>query len=114
MRISDWSSDVCSSDLGVGLLARDLLRSTFDPDRAAQRLPVEAQRRLRVGEKLLALAALVIGDEGDRKSVVWGQSVSVRVDVGVRSIIKKTKRRKVLRRIIPIHKNNMTTQQQKK
>src|SRR3546814_16612203 len=29
---------------------------------------------------------------GDRKSVVWGKSVSVRVDLGGRRIIKKTKR----------------------
>src|SRR3546814_12456178 len=32
--------------------------------------------------------------EGDRKSVVWGKSVSVRVDLGGRRIIKKNKKEK--------------------
>src|SRR3546814_20886845 len=32
---------------------------------------------------------------GDRKSVVWGKSVSVRVDLGGRRIIKKKKQQKI-------------------
>src|SRR3546814_20996061 len=36
----------------------------------------------------------VIVDGTDRKSVVWGQSVSVRVDLGGRRIIKKKKKKK--------------------
>src|SRR3546814_11809498 len=72
MRISDWSSDVCSSDL---------------------------VKRTRTSGILLILAAasllLAACDDGanqpsaaDRKSVVSGKSVSVRVDLGGRRIIK--------------------------
>src|SRR3546814_3477313 len=38
MRISDWSSDVCSSDLGLPAAVRDLHRAG-DPRSAAARLP---------------------------------------------------------------------------
>src|SRR3546814_17679681 len=88
MRISDWSSDVCSSDLDLlrdQLLGRrhaDVERFGEAPDRVRSLL---AERRVR----------LVAADELDRKSVVEGKSVSVRVDLGGRRIIKK-------------HRNNTT------
>src|SRR3546814_8566353 len=64
MRISDWSSDVCSSDL--------LEHPVPDPALCpAAEAPVH----------ILPVA--------DRKSVVSGKSVSVRVDLGGRRIIKK-------------------------
>src|SRR3546814_2449073 len=66
MRISDWSSDVCSSDLR----GRPLVLA------AAGR-----PRRLRVDA-----GDVVAGVEG-RKSVVEGESVSVRVDLGGRRTI---------------------------
>src|SRR3546814_20288328 len=91
MRISDWSSDVCSSDLA----ARRLL-----PLRRGAVLG----RRLRAGA-LFALPLLDLpqdsgrrrvcdqsGGEGrhtDRKSVGEGKSVSVRVDLGGRRKLKK-------------------------
>src|SRR3546814_17611202 len=64
MRISDRSSDVCSSDL------RAPARNAVDDDveERADECP-----------------------EGDRKSVVMGKSVSVRVDLGGGSIINKKK-----------------------
>src|SRR3546814_5691549 len=76
MRISDWSSDVCSSDL-VELLVelRDALEAQL---RDAGKLEWAL-------EDFAALA--------DRKSVVSGKSVSVRVDLGGRRIIKKKKKR---------------------
>src|SRR3546814_19432253 len=93
MRISDWSSDVCSSDLcgtfqGIASLCphrRFFKRGTkLCPTRCCaatekgvvhglQRPP--HRRRPRAG--------------ADRKSVVSGKSVSVRVDLGGRSCIKK-------------------------
>src|SRR3546814_16534494 len=79
VRISDWSSDVCSSDLCPARPARArrdvglLRRSGDEPTRA-----VDAARREE-------------GPLADRKSVVWGKSVSVRVDLGGRRIIKKKK-----------------------
>src|SRR3546814_11304429 len=78
MRISDWSSDVCSSDL-----AR----------RRNWRWPMGAAstRRSRCRRPVRRRA---IGSGGeDRKSVVSGKSVSVRVDLGgSRNIQKKTPR----------------------
>src|SRR3546814_15032658 len=89
MRISDWSSDVCSSDLHnffVG--SRPALRDLGDRCCAVSLEPgVPHEPRVR---------SLTSGDfacqhdlEGDRKRVVSGKSVSVRVDLGGRHIIKK-------------------------
>src|SRR3546814_11608777 len=90
MRISDWSSDVCSSDLdGRAVVATR-------GDRGLERhLP--KQRDAGVGGELLASAlaeeavglAVLAGEAADRKSVVEGKSVSVRVDLGGRRLIKK-------------------------
>src|SRR3546814_19011822 len=103
MRISDWSSDVCSSDLGqagnadageVVVVARlpgflVLVGEVADLDEVHQ-LGVGA---VDVGEAGVAAHLLVADAEGvDRKGVVKGKSVSVRVDFGVRRIITKKKR----------------------
>src|SRR3546814_15851432 len=75
MRISDWSSDVCSSDLskqGEGLLALELNEN--GKQKVIDTTTKNPNMRL------------------DRKSVVSGKSVSVRVDLGGRRIIKKKKR----------------------
>src|SRR3546814_13257813 len=90
MRISDWSSDVCSSDLfaqffalGFGnTVAKDLYGALLRRDLA------------RGGAQQRSLARPGAAHHGndlapDRKSVVWGKSVSVRVDLGGRRIIKK-------------------------
>src|SRR3546814_16981257 len=103
MRISDWSSDVCSSDLYYrGSAERRALRrsprlrrlgklSAWDsagPRRSrrgyARRSPCGSSpdcRHRRSGPQYPWSC--------DRKSVVWGKSVSVRVDLGGRRIIKK-------------------------
>src|SRR3546814_12991408 len=118
MRMSDLSSDVCSSDLaGSGVLVVLAQRALF------LSRPIPFLRRLALVVRLLALGqrqfgldlvALPVqrrGHEGvavaldaanqlvdpapvqqqlaDRKSVVWGKSGSVRVDLGGRRIIKK-------------------------
>src|SRR3546814_19729882 len=122
MRISDWSSDVCSSDL--------ISMSILTADRAAFRealphggrligldvgtktigialcdagwsiaSPAHTVSRGKFSKDKIALAAfleqqqvkgVVIGLA--RKSVVEGKSVSVRVDLGGRRIIKKKKK----------------------
>src|SRR3546814_15693260 len=113
MRISDWSSDVCSSDLGLGLVACRLQR----------RAPVEQMgiggqrgfgffegtqhRAVEFGERRLAVSLgavdptahrLLIGEgpayqrsaaEQDRKSVVSGTTVSGRGDLGGRRTLNK-------------------------
>src|SRR3546814_18617986 len=102
MRISDWSSDVCSSDLAS---VRRFVR--FQDDGSVRDIA-------EVGRGSLGLSAAgtdAVGDDPgmaaswqidisacnplieiisrDRKSVVEGKSVSVRVDIGGRRIIKK-------------------------
>src|SRR3546814_7892182 len=73
MRSRDWSSDVCSSDLS--------------PWAGAGRLTDGQGRTVDFTNTLIILTSNL----GDRKSVVEGKSVSVRVDIGGRRIIKKKK-----------------------
>src|SRR3546814_19104416 len=107
MRISDWSSDVCSSDLvprdGVlpGGGARRLAhrRGAEPGDREGlARLGAGADQRaarlLDPGDRHRAAADRAAGAprrRQDRKSAVEGKSVSDRVDLGGRRIIKKQK-----------------------
>src|SRR3546814_15986599 len=85
MRISDWSSDVCSSDL----------RTTVEDLKTGPKAPHSTT--MTAAEEAMIVAfrrhtLLPLDDCLDRKSVVWGKSVSVRVDLGGRRIIKKKKR----------------------
>src|SRR3546814_6619126 len=80
MRISDWSSDVCSSDLTRSRqseMERSRCRHRHRVNRSVPRQDQRAETS-RCGR-----------EEGDRKSVVWGESVSVRGDLGGRRIIHK-------------------------
>src|SRR3546814_19833868 len=111
MRISDWSSDVCSSDLGVehrpalfdrlvdrhgvggigleGGLVDLVERRAHHEEGEEQRKPDQhlTGRGLRKAQRLPQYRQ-------DRKSVVEGKSGSVRVELGGGRAIKKTKRRK--------------------
>src|SRR3546814_13786006 len=124
MRISDWSSDVCSSDLEeehlplgnededdyLGLdgdsggdlsitttTAKGVLSVLVDPGKDAPALfglasdttPLQDQNLTSGGQPLSYAFS-----GGDRKSVVSGKSVAVRVDLGGRGIIKKKKKQK--------------------
>src|SRR3546814_14000483 len=101
MRISDWSADVCSSDL---------VCQPGAPNVATPRLPPHPAQTFRRGpDGGRGLRHRPQGDRppgardhrgaagrgrdrrGDRKSVVEGTSASVRVDLGGRRIIKKTR-----------------------
>src|SRR3546814_16592186 len=97
MRISDWSSDVCSSDLhadpvGLALLGRRDRGEGFGHGRqiAMSRATCHPSP-LAFRRQATAVSATERGPFSDRKSVVWGKSVSVRVDLGGRRIIKKKK-----------------------
>src|SRR3546814_1642827 len=84
MRISDWSSDVCSSDL-TGSVDIDGSRVTVTATlRRPLRILPGADRDVAATDSADAVPGLL-----DRKSVVKGKSVSVRVDPGGRRIIKK-------------------------
>src|SRR3546814_9739622 len=85
MRISDWSSDVCSSDLSrrrpaasspSSWTARTRLRP---PKRSRPWWPTASMRNERAGG----------WRSRDRKSVAEGKSVSVRVDLGGRRHLKR-------------------------
>src|SRR3546814_13223660 len=103
MRISDWSSDVCSSDLRVQDAA-------VDPHRITDKAQVDIALYAGIGVRLTLAQHLFAQDQAailarnadrapasagdpaddlDWKSVVQGKSVSVRLDLGGRRIINK-------------------------
>src|SRR3546814_11924249 len=114
MRISDWSSDVCSSDLEI-FADEQQFRPPIAKDEAAfggREAAVdrcETGPRTRRPEKERIPAVMVFGQRRnavtrrdvrsgqrvrdtvrpDRKSVVWGRRESVRVDLGGSRTIKK-------------------------
>src|SRR3546814_18801882 len=107
MRSCDVSSDVCSSDLFVGSRldggARGQGAGARGLDVADLVAASSGRLSLRLGGDGVALPAAAVGVAigvgaapvavtGDRKRVVWGRSVSVRVDLGGGRITKKQKR----------------------
>src|SRR3546814_14132530 len=121
MRISDWSSDVCSSDLPAGLKqAQQLPEPIFTPSTKAavgdhdQNVSFDAvvdavgadlanpvrDATLAIYRWAAAYAAergIIIADTkfqfGDRKSVVEGKSVSVLIDLRGRRTNEQQKRK---------------------
>src|SRR3546814_15261267 len=93
MRISDWSSDLCSSDLGalvptddVQALAAALVEVLIEPRRSA----CGTRARTRSAAYGVEQAATNYWARiEDRQSVVYGKRLSVRVDLGGRRIMKK-------------------------
>src|SRR3546814_18310159 len=114
MRISDWSSDVCSSDLELAveriLSGKDGSRDAAIGEDASKPSLADLERKLELGstpgvaaEEMNEKSASNGADTdianprgekgaGDRKSDVQGKSVSVRVDTVGRRIIKKKKK----------------------
>src|SRR3546814_16081397 len=120
MRISDWSSDVCSSDLielrcDLRDIAVTVIVGSIDSQQPHtlfigrfERITVNNSRIINENGSRLALPPLQLIEQTserenrqdwqrdllvlDRKSVVWGKSVSVRVDLGGLRIIKKKKK----------------------
>src|SRR3546814_18079010 len=106
MRISDWSSDVCSADLNKRFLTLDqaatIVANPLHPIRAHTHQKIESihRRALHLSSvRSLALCAMTAAfslsnRSSDRKSDVYVKSVSVRVDLGGRRrIYKKNKTR---------------------
>src|SRR3546814_10941959 len=108
MRISDWRSDVCSSDLNSFPISR------WKPFKAQRRVqiplvtampnlsspaknipPTSCSRSAKLSTKRSSFADVLQADPFhgslDRNSVVSGKSVSVRVDPGGGCILKKKK-----------------------
>src|SRR3546814_12805138 len=107
MRISDWSSDVCSSDLRLEG------GEEFRPDGTIDGAVIDRQRAGHDGchrqrtvlhdRTLLARA----DRQKDRKSVASGKSVSVRVDLGGRRIINKKTISTLSHTLPPIQKKTL-------
>src|SRR3546814_19119035 len=110
MRISDWSSDVCSSDLNppskfAAVFARAKAEGFFltmhcDIDQVGSIDNIRAVLeeigvdRLDHGTNIVEDPALIQLAKEDRKNVVSGKSGAVRVDIGGRRIIKKKKKKR--------------------
>src|SRR3546814_12239051 len=99
MRISDWSSDVCSSDLMMHDVA--VFHQHFGQEYVGKprvlpadlfqfRSKFHAEECKEYDEEQPKLEAAI----ADRQSVVSGKRVSVRVDLGGRRIMKKNKVKK--------------------
>src|SRR3546814_12638161 len=80
MRISDWSSDVCSSDLLISSVSA-----------VSNKSPRSAMTCIRRPSRV----AMVFASTRSEERRV-GKGVSVRVDLGGRRIIKKKRRYKIL------------------
>src|SRR3546814_14216412 len=103
MRISDWSSDVCSSDLlrqsfedAKASTGAEEIESAFDEARRDARSigaePDSGSRTVDAGTAPQLRDAPVAAPESyeeDRKSVVSGKGVSVRLDLGGRRLLQK-------------------------
>src|SRR3546814_17666753 len=95
MRISDWSSDVCSSDLPSPLLSGSSTFRCVQPVTQIRIRPttqthvmVHSTSRRRITHDMRGdTPAAGVGAIG--RGVVEGKRVSVRVDLGGRRIIKK-------------------------
>src|SRR3546814_17326746 len=104
MRISDWSSDVCSSDLfpvmrsdggrgeDVGQTVSSCRIDLVEEQRSFLEATPESKGTIACGrfeERVLRADSCGLRHQ-DRQSVVLGTSVSVSVDLGVRCILTKT------------------------
>src|SRR3546814_15027969 len=96
MRISDWSSDVCSSDLATRSTIAQPQQKPITPT-----LPLPSRMRSAPPSATVSAVSAPRSDlpiisralsSSDRKSVVQGKSVSVRVELGGRRFIKNKSR----------------------
>src|SRR3546814_14263518 len=84
LRISDWSSDVCSSDLwfaSIGFCTWNPLRKPMEANHEHDRLRPDPAAAHTAGQR---------NQRSEERRV--GKDVSVRVDLGGRRIIKQNKR----------------------
>src|SRR3546814_12623300 len=104
MRISDWSSDVCSSDLRAVHRRRGRRRDGHQQGQGqrrcheASRLPRSARLARCAPQAPLARLHRRVRHawsrvQGDRKSVVEGKEVLVSGNFGGRRVLKKKKKR---------------------
>src|SRR3546814_19980912 len=110
MRISDWSSDVCSSDLrSFSMRVMVIVKATKNSEAGVMPSEKLLAEMGKFNEELVKAGVMLAGEglhpsskgkrvvfssgKKDRKSVVEGKSVAGRVDLGGRRIIKKKKKK---------------------
>src|SRR4029079_5289169 len=73
-------------EIGIRLLVRDRFDRALDPHLATQRLPMEEERHARIVAELLALCALLVGEEDEacRTVALHKHHPDVRSAVGAR------------------------------
>src|SRR3546814_20973332 len=114
MRISDWSSDVCSSDLESRfqtIVTQSSAQANTHSPGGAINQPFFANNTQGSIQQVSSTTSIAVvgggfipvskknGENADRKSVVKGKSGSVRVDLGGRRAIKKKKQKRLKRKI---------------
>src|SRR3546814_19813652 len=109
MRSSDWSSDVCSSDLkrgsswprhGAAAGSASCSACWLPPAPGVHRATGRGSQRNAALPRTRPNSAKCLNGSTDRKSVGEGKSVSVSVDFGGRRYIKKNK-------TVETHKHHM-------
>src|SRR3546814_18370185 len=96
MRISDWSSDLCSSDL----ISENLSKPVTSLRRAFRKISYGVAPGIPMLRNLFHLTIpcqhmarkqllYPVHSRLDRQSVVYGKSVSVRVDLGSSRVLQK-------------------------
>src|SRR3546814_17345930 len=102
MRISDWSSDVCSSDLDEAFVQQAAGGKAGRQQYQGLAVQLDRADALARGQRMLGRhhqhqffveQRLELQAAGDRKSDAEGKSVSGRGDIGGRGTIKKKKRK---------------------
>src|SRR3546814_10972528 len=101
MRISDWSSDVCSSDLPADV--REILTLGLAGIALSRYAGVWVAMKT-IAEVVESAASFDLPDPRSEERRV-GKSVSVRVDLGGRRIIKKKKKKSTEH--TPLNTNNI-------
>src|SRR3546814_14909355 len=91
MRISDWSSDVCSSDLYLSHMIQSFPNSNRHHRRRQSYRPAAIDSTCYPKLAPARWSGESLSCQQDRKSVVEGKGVSVRVDLGGSRRIKKKK-----------------------
>src|SRR3546814_12859047 len=95
VRSREWSSDACSSDLPRPCRPCPRNDRATAAGNGRQGASPKSYRAPRTGRVQLSSAGQIQPDSNrpsrDRQSAVYGKSVSVRVDLGCRSIIKKSR-----------------------
>src|SRR3546814_13726340 len=110
MRISDWSSDVCSSDLAHGATGINFTYFIQDPFTGLIR-HLQCNLVAPNGTNWGHYCDKEMDELLDRKSVVWGKSVSVRVDLGGRRLMKKKTEERNTQYVYIVSTTNDPTQQ---